>query len=303
MHKISDYTIIQVKARQPQEVIDYGIRMAGAPLEWGEVTGKGVRVGIIDTGIDLTHRDLSENIADAVSFISDSPQDDNGHGTHVAGIIGARKNGTGVVGMAPECNLYIAKAFDKQGNGEFPAIYKSLEWMIRKRVQIVNMSFSSDEPSKGYEEILQAANNHGITLICAAGNEGSKRRNTIGFPGKFPQTVAVTAVDPNRKSTEFSSAGYESELCAAGVDIYSTYPGNSYAKLSGTSMATPIISGAAALMQAKGMHRYRRFLSPKEVRFLLHLYTEDLGGKGWDPYYGYGLFSFGRLNQSDFVPL
>ncbi|MBE7042721.1 MAG: peptidase S8 [Ruminococcaceae bacterium] len=301
MHKISDYTIIQVKATQPKEIIDYGIRMAGAPLEWREVTGRGVRVGIIDTGIDLIHRDLSANIADAVSFVSDSPQDDNGHGTHVAGIIGARKNGFGVVGMAPECSLYIAKAFDKHGNGEFSAIKKSLEWMIRKRVQIVNMSFSSEESSEGYEEILQAAINHGITLICAAGNEGSKRRNTIGFPGKFPQTIAVTAVDPNRKSTAFSSVGYESELCAAGVDIVSTYPGNSYAKLSGTSMATPIISGAAALMQAKGMYRYRRFLSPKEVRFLLHLYTEDLGGKGWDPYYGYGLFSFGRLNQSDFV--
>lgn len=303
MYKISDYKIIQVKAKQPQEIIDYGIRMAGAPLEWGEVTGKGIRVGIIDTGIDFTHKDLKDGIADAVSFISKSPRDDNGHGTHVAGIIGARKNGTGVIGMAPECSLYVAKAFDQSGNGEFSAIYKSMEWMIHKRVQIVNMSFSSDENSKGYEEILQAASNHGLTLVCAAGNEGNKKRNTIGFPGKFPQTIAVTAVDPNRQSTDFSSAGYESELCAAGVNIYSTYPGNSYAKLSGTSMATPIISGAAALIQAKGIYRYRRFLSPKEVRFLLHMYTEDLGGKGWDPYYGYGLFSFGRLNQSDFISL
>lgn len=303
MYKISDYKIIQVKAKQSQEIIDYGIRMAGAPLEWGEVTGRGIRVGIIDTGIDLSHKDLKDGIADAVSFISNSPRDDNGHGTHVAGIIGARKNGTGVIGMAPECSLYIAKAFDQSGNGEFSAIYKSMEWMIQKRVQIVNMSFSSDENSKGYEEILQAASNHGITLICAAGNEGNKKRNTIGFPGKFPQTIAVTAVDPNRQSTDFSSAGYESELCAAGVNIYSTYLGNSYAKLSGTSMATPIISGAAALIQAKGIYRYRRFLSPKEVRFLLHMYTEDLGGKGWDPYYGYGLFSFGRLNQSDFISL
>ncbi len=303
MHRISDYKIIQIKSDQPKEVIDYGVRMAGAPLEWGEVTGEGVRVGIIDTGIDLRHRDLADGISDAISFVSGvrSPQDDNGHGTHVAGIIGARKNGTGVVGMAPGCSLYVAKAFDANGNAEFPAIYKSLEWMIRKRVQIVNMSFSSDEPSKGYEEILKAANAHGITLICAAGNEGSRRRNTIGYPGKFPQTIAVTAVDPSRRTTEFSSAGYESELCAAGVDIYSTYPGNSYAKLSGTSMATPIISGAAALMQAKGMYRYRRYLSPKEVRFLLHLYTEDLGGKGWDPYFGYGLFSFGRLDKSDFI--
>lgn len=302
MYKISDYTVIQVKNNQQNEIIDYGIRMAGAPLEWNEVTGKGVRVGIIDTGIDLSHKDLVDNIADAVSFISPSPQDDNGHGTHVAGIIGAKKNGFGVVGMAPDCSLYVAKAFDKHGNGEFDAIAGSLEWMIRNRVQVVNLSFSSEEPSKGYEELLQRANNHGITLICAAGNEGSKTKNTIGYPGKFPQTVAVTAISPNRKRTEFSSAGYESELCAAGVNIYSTYLGNSYASLSGTSMATPIISGAAALIQAKGIYRYRRFLSPKEIRFLLHMYAEDLSGKGWNPYYGYGLFSFGRLNQSDFVP-
>lgn len=303
MNRISDYKVIQIKSEQPREVIDYGVRMAGAPLEWGEVTGAGIRVGIIDTGIDLRHKDLADGIADAVSFVpgTRSPQDDNGHGTHVAGIIGARRNGSGVVGMAPNCRMYVAKAFDAAGNAEFPAIRRSLEWMIRRKVQIVNLSFSSDEPSQGYEEILKAANAHGITLICAAGNEGSRRKNTIGYPGKFPQTIAVTAVDPSRRTPEFSSAGYESELCAAGVDIYSTYPGNSYAKLSGTSMATPIISGAAVLLQAKGLYRYRRYLSPKEVRFLLHMYTEDLGGKGWDPYFGYGLFSFGRLGKSDYI--
>lgn len=223
------------------------------------------------------------------------------HSTHVAGIIGARKNGLGVIGVAPKCELYAAKAFDKNGNGNFSAIQKSIDWLIRKRVHIINMSFSSSVGNAGYESILQKANDNDITLICAAGNEGKRIGNTIGYPGKFPQTIAVTAVDFNRRTTDFSSQGYESELCAAGQDIYSTYLNNSYASLSGTSMATPIISGAAAILQGKGYRRYRRYLTPPEIRFLLHMYTEDISKNGWDKYYGYGLFSFGRLEKSEYI--
>lgn len=300
---IRDYKVIHVQSAQKKEVIDYGVNMAGAPLEWGETMGEGVRVGIIDTGVDLRHEDLKDGIMDAISFVPNtrSAQDDNGHGTHVCGIIGARKNGVGVIGMAPACGLYVAKAFDKNGNGTFASIQKSIDWMIRKGVHMINMSFSSAVGNSGYEAILQKAYENGITLVCAAGNEGKQNDNSIGYPGKFPQTITVTAVDVYRKTAEFSSHGYESEICAAGQDVFSTYLHNSYAKLSGTSMATPIITGAAALFHGKGMRRYRRRLTPQETRFLLHMYTEDISNQGWDKYYGYGLFSFGRLEQSEVI--
>lgn len=302
---LADYRVISIRSEQPKEVLDYGVIMSGAPLEWGETMGSGVRVGVIDTGADLKHEDLAAGIMDAVSFVPNvrSPQDDNGHGTHVCGIIGARRNGRGVVGVAPECELYVAKAFDKDGNSCFPAVMKSIDWLIKKHVHVINMSFSSQTGSPSYESILQRAHDHGITLVCAAGNDGKKGRSTIGYPGKFSQTITVTAVDINKKTPDFSSFGYESELCAAGVNIYSTYTGNSYASLSGTSMASPIITGAAALMDAKGMRRYRRHLTPDEIRFCLHMYTEDISRKGWDKNYGFGLFSFGRLDKNEYINL
>jgi subtilisin len=114
--KISDFKVLDVRPSQKREVIDYGVEMVGAPLEWGETTGKGIKVGIIDTGIDINHQDLKGRVKDYVNFsFSDRKDilDENGHGTHVAGIIAAERNNVGIIGVAPEADLYIAKAFNK----------------------------------------------------------------------------------------------------------------------------------------------------------------------------------------------
>ena len=136
-------------------------------------------------------------------------------------------------------------------------------------------------------------------MICAAGNEGAQ--SNIGYPASFSETIAVSAVDINKHIADFNSTGSAAEIAAAGINIYSTYLNNGYATLSGTSMATPIISGAVAILQAKGRMRYGRKLTPDEIRLLLNIYTEDLSGSGKDDRYGYGLFSFGRINGSDYV--
>ncbi len=301
---ISDYTLIKIDLKRYDEIIDYGVKMVGAPLEWDETMGEGIKVGIIDTGVCLSHPDLYHRITDGVNFTTEdkgSFEDYNGHGTHVAGIVAAERNGIGVVGVAPKSDLYIAKAFDKTGKTDYNAIEKSILWLIDRKVDVINMSFSSPNTFPRYSKLIHMANQKGITLICAAGNDGANGKNTIGYPAKFNETIAVSAIDINKHVAEFSSTGTAAEISAAGINIYSTFLDNGYAILSGTSMATPIITGAVAILQAKGMMRYHRKLTPDEIRLLLNIYTEDLSGLGKDDRYGYGLFSFGRISTGDYV--
>lgn len=302
--KISDCKVIKTRLAQQNEVIDYGVKMVGAPLEWRETMGEGIKIGVIDTGICTGHIDLKNRIYDYANFTdgkSDDIEDKNGHGTHVAGIICAEKNGVGVVGVAPKAELYIAKAFDKDGKTTYPSIEKSLNWMISRRVDVVNMSFSSDMSSNEYKRLISKVSSNGISMICAAGNDGQGADSTIGYPANFRETIAVTAVDINRKITDFSSCGGQAEIAAAGKDIYSTYLGGGYATLSGTSMATPIITGAAAILHGKCLLRYGRKLTPQELRLLMNIYTDKLGDRGRDIRYGYGLFSFGRIGNDDYI--
>ncbi len=302
--KISDYTFISSDKGEQTEIIDYGVKMVGAPLEWKETMGEGIRVGIIDTGISTLHPDLKWRIADGKSFLDEKKggiEDINGHGTHVAGIVAAEKNGIGVVGVAPKVKLYICKAFDNNGKTDYPAIEKSILWLIKCGVSVINMSFSSSFSSKRYGALIRLAHKNGITMICAAGNEGEKGAGSMGYPANFNETIAVSAVDYRKNIASFSSRGSAAEISAAGIDIYSTFLGESYATLSGTSMATPIITGAVAILQAKGRLRYNRILTPDEIRLLLNIYTEDLSGYGKDDRYGYGLFSFGRISGSDYI--
>ena len=302
--RLSDFQILGITENQPIEIIDYGVRMVGAPLEWGETMGEGVKVGIIDTGIDYNHPDLKYRIADVINTIdnTDNIYDENGHGTHIAGIIAAEKNNYGVIGVAPKAELYVVKAFAKDGTSKYSSIEKAINWLIEKEVDVINMSFSSSSGGKLYTELIRRTNECGISIICAAGNEGELGDNTIGFPAKFKETIAVSAVDINKNIANFSSKGNSAEICAAGINIFSTYPDSSFALLSGTSMAAPIITGAVALLQGKGMLRYGRKLTPDEIRLLLNIYTENLSkNKGWDNAYGYGLFSFGRISVNEYI--
>lgn len=277
--------------------------MVGAPLEWNETMGEGIKVGIIDTGVCLEHIDLKHRIKEVMDFTGESKfgEDLNGHGTHVAGIVGAEKNGVGVIGVAPMADLYISKAFGKDGKCDYQNIEKSIWWMIDRKVDVINMSFSSPFTSPRYSKVIKMANKMGIVMICAVGNDGINTKSKHTYPSSFNETIAVSAVDINKNIADFSSRSDDTEIAAAGIDIYSTYLNGGYATLSGTSMATPIITGAVALLQSKGIMRYHRRLTPDEIRLLLNIYTEDLSGFGKDDRYGYGLFSFGRISGNDSV--
>lgn len=297
MIKLAEYKVVN-RAKPDKEIIDYGVQMLGAPLEWPETMGQGIRVGIIDTGVDLNHEDLQGRVKGYINFTSSDTSavnDDNGHGTHVAGIIAANKNGIGVVGAAPGCDLYIAKAFSKDGSATQESIQRSLRWLIDQNVHVINMSFSSDKPNDLERRLIWEGIQKGITFVSAAGNEGGTgMENTIGFPAKYKEVIAVTAVDVDGQRASFSSQGAEAQIAAAGTDILSTYMNNSYVTLSGTSMATPLITGAVAILQSKAKIRLNRYLTPAEVQLVMDIYADDLGNFGKDIEYGYGLFSFGR---------
>lgn len=249
--------------------VPWGIERIKAPKVWSKYRGEGVRVGIIDTGIDRTHPDLKDNIAEACGVLDcNNIDDDNGHGTHVAGIVAAADNRIGVIGAAPRAKLYPVKAFDSKGRGQISNIVDALQKCVDNNVQVINMSFGFDKRSRALERAISEVNSRGIILVAAAGNSGGT--NTVMHPARQPEVIAVAASDYKDKVAAFSSNGPEVDIIAPGVDIDSTYLKGGYKTLSGTSMASPHVTGSIALMLGAGAN-------PKEIRTVLTQTAEDLG--------------------------
>ena len=229
--------------------IPWGVRKIEAPDVWKRCQGEGIKVGIIDTGIDLGHPDLKDNIKEAYSVVDGaSADDDNGHGTHVAGIIAALDNDIGVVGVAPKAEIYSVKAFDKMGRGSVSDIIDALQWCVENKVHVINMSFGIGTNSRALKRAIGAAHRHKIIMVAAAGNSGA--RDSVLYPAKYPEVIAVAASDSKDQAADFSSRGPEVNIIAPGVDVSSTYINEEYKNLSGTSMACPHVVGACALLMS-----------------------------------------------------
>jgi subtilisin len=212
-------------------------------------TGKGIKVAVFDSGIDANHEDL--NVKGGYSAFNDSPYSDgNGHGTHVAGTIAALNNSVGVVGVAYDVELYAVKVLNSQGSGSLSGITKGLEWAIQNNMNIINMSLGTPQPSDILKQWCDLAYNSGILVVAAAGNSGnsSGTGDTVEYPAKYASVMAVASTDSNDRRASTSSTGPNVEISAPGVNIYSTIPGSRYGYASGTSMASPHVAGAAALV-------------------------------------------------------
>jgi minor extracellular protease Epr len=279
---------IQKKDLQPIQEIDWGVYSVKAPNIWGERTGEGVKIAIIDTGISKTHPDLSVNggINLLATSYSKKWDDDNGHGTYVAGIIGAGNNSIGVIGVAPNAELYAVKALDSNGKGNISDIIEGIEWSVQNDMDIVSMSFGSDTYSQALSDACSNAYDSGIILVAAAGNEGDGNSDTneVVYPAKYDSVIAVSAIDCYNIAPSWSADGPEVELTAPGVNVYSTYLESKYTIESGTSAATPFVSGAAALLKSGN-----ESINSQEIRNLLVENAFDLGDEGRDRIYGYGL--------------
>lgn len=270
----------------------WGVEQIGAGLvhEMG-ITGAGVKVGIIDSGIDYTHPELSANYAGGWNLLAnnDNPFDDFGHGTQIAGIIGAAYNGIGIVGVAPEASLYAYKVYDRSGTnvGTVDLMVAALERAIVDGMHVVNMSLGAiGDPGLALFAACSAAVQAGITIVASVGNDGMAvdPEGNIHYPAAYDSVIAVGATDMLNMRSVFSNTGPELELVAPGEDVLSTDTSGIglplYQTVSGTSFAAAHVTGAAALLIDAGY---------TDARGRLILTAYDVGPVGRDALYGYGL--------------
>lgn len=231
--------------------LPWGVTRVNAEGAWSRgVDGRGVKVAVVDTGIDCAHPDLAANCAGGYNALDSNkpPTDDNSHGTHVAGTIAAVKDGKGVVGVAPAARLYAVKVLDADGGGSLTSIIKGIVWTGRNGMQVANMSLGAPVGSVFMRLAVAYAKSKGVAILAAAGNSGG----SVGYPAAYDDTIAVAAADSGDKVAEFSSRGKQVDFIAPGVDVNSTVPGGKYDRYSGTSMATPHMAGLAALAVQQG---------------------------------------------------
>jgi subtilisin len=274
----------------------WGVKRIGAgDVQDTGVRGAGVKVAILDTGVDYTHPDLAANYGGGWDFVNNDadPFDDNFHGTHVAGTIAARDDDAGVVGVAPEATIYALKVLDANGSGSFSNVIAALDWAVQHGAQVTSNSYgSAQDPGAIVRQAFDNASAAGLVNVAAAGNSGNCQGtgDNVIFPGRYDSVIAVAAVDNTDTAACFSSTGPKVELAAPGVAVTSTVPGGGYDTFNGTSMATPHVSGVVALLLSHGVtDTNANGRVNDEVRNILDLTAHDLGVPGRDTRYGFGL--------------
>ena len=252
-----------------------------ATLAWATTTGTDkLVVAVLDTGVDYTHEDLVENMwvrpatmapyhdnelgtiddlngFNAIDTAAD-PMDDNGHGTHCAGIIGAEgENSIGIAGVNWKVQIMPLKFLNAGGSGSTKDAIEAINYVINRKkagvnVRIISASWGSTQKSRALGDVIRKAYENDILFVAAAGNSSVDNDRTPHYPSSYPNVISVAALDRNDQLASFSNFGVKSVMIGApGVDILSTWLGNEYEEKSGTSMATPVVSGVAALVLAK----------------------------------------------------
>jgi len=237
-------------------------------------TGKDICVCIVDTGRP-DHPDLSGNIAASANFtIEETDNDGNGHATHVAGI---------VLEIAPEAKLYFAKVLNIEGSGSNTGVANGIRWCRQQKAHEINLSLGSPTPSTIIKKQLDSARIEGILIVAAAGNDGGhETQEMIGYPARYPESIAVGSVNDELAVSWFSSSGINGDIVAPGERILSTWLDGNYILLSGTSMATPFISGVIALH----LDKYGNIDS---LEHTLNRNTTDILPDGFDRYSFWGI--------------
>ncbi len=300
----------------------WGFSRVNAEQAWSLSRGAGVAIAVIDTGLDMNHEDILGNVYSNLSelnglpgvdddgngFVDDfrgwdfvnqdnNPTDDNGHGTHVSGIAAAvSDNGRGIAGVAPDAKIIPVKVLDASGSGTIDNVIKGIKYAADLGAKVINMSlgiakrFLSNPLLQAFQDAVNYALGKGAVVITAAGNESVETSTTA--PAGLNNTIAVGATDSRDRKAYFSNKS--PDLAAPGVDIGSLYPGNRYAYMSGTSMASPFVAGATALLYSYYGATYAGWSGSQiysDVYTRLTRSSTDLGKKGYDSSFGYGLLN------------
>jgi serine protease len=223
------YSALDIGVLSSSQTIPYGITMVNAPVVWPRTKGAGVRVALMDTGISMYHPDRG-NVVDSVTFATDPNgviipvEDFHGHGTHTSGTIAAADNDIGVVGVAPQADLLIAKVMDNTGNGQDSWLISGIEWAVNNNAKVISMSLGGPDYSLALDTACSNAFAAGTLLVAAAGNDNS---SVPSYPAALPSVISVAAVDQSKNKASFSNYGPTIAIAAPGVSVYSTVSVNS----------------------------------------------------------------------------
>lgn len=263
---------------------------------WELTKGKeNVVIAVIDTGVDLDHPEFQGKLVDGINIIDPSslPMDDDGHGTHIAGIISANTNNNeGIAGITWYNKIMPIKVLDQSGAGTLFDVAEGIFWAADHGAKVINLSLGNYAESEYLHDAIKYAYSKDIVLVAAAGNDNIE---DLGYPASYPEVIGVAALNAYQQKAEFSNFGPNIDVAAPGVNIASTFPGEQYAALSGTSMASPHVAGLAGLIRSVNPK-----LTNEEVANMIKETATDLGTIGKDPYYGYGEINIAKaIEKSD----
>ena len=302
-HRLPPWTPSNLVGPLTEKEWDWPHRKLLLPDVWKKHRGAGVKVAVLDTGIDANHDDLKGQIIAAKDFTGSRSghADKMGHGTHCAGIIAAVEDDKGIMGGSPDLGkdgggLIIAKVLGDDGSGQSSWIARGIEWAISQGAKIVSMSLGSPFRDDRIIDAIKLGLSADVIFVCAAGNEGQRG---VGWPGAYEGVISVAAYDKNFQIAPFSSRGPEVDIAAPGVDILSTVPVNSYARMSGTSMATPWVASICALLISSNK---KVKWDCAKVKAKLIGQAQDAGSPGFDNDYGYGLIRPDRIEGEGVPP-
>lgn len=238
------------------QIADWGHKYLNAEAFYNRTRGEQACIFILDTAGTFTHPDLIDNnmLEYNRNFTNESGSTDrHGHGTHCAGIANGIDNAIGIIGVAPGAKLVACKVLNDTGSGSYAWIAAAIRYVAdlpgfpyRK---IISMSLGGSSPSSELESTINYAIEKGVIIVAAAGNRGYQEgRNTVDYPGRYPQVITVASIGETGEPSVFSSAGEQVDIAAPGERVYSTHLNGGYARLSGTSMATPHLAGVCALV-------------------------------------------------------
>ena len=262
----------------------WGLNQISVFNAWDHGMGEGIIVAVLDTGVQSGGHDGIHDLQTGRDFVyGGSMYDAYGHGTHVSGTIAQKTdNGVGVAGVAPGVTLLPVKVLGDSGSGSLYGIAQGIIWAADEGASVINMSIGFWGGSQSVQEAVQYANNKGVVVVAAAGNEDTSQLN---YPAAYSEVISVGATTSTDRLASFTNWGQGLDLVAPGVDILQEVPSWYYSAWSGTSMATPHVAAVAALVMAQGIS------DPEVVRQILQESATDLGDAGYDIWYGYGLLN------------